>query len=182
MTININRSISMNEFDYNLETLKRALTNISNLNISEKQSNVLKELRCNSKFEQVFGCVYEDKGIITERELSKLTNFKFSTYAVATQHIRDPNVGISDNGEVYILCAPRMGWDVNNYNNQPVTVFMMLDEVPDRAYDNVTEVLFIIDEKIRYTGYFVSHTGFRSKLIEVLKEYVPENVSVVVKK
>lgn len=172
----------MNEFDYNLETLKRALTNISKLNISEKQSSALKELRCNSKFEQVFGCAYEDRGIITERELSELTNFKFSTYAIATQHIRDPNVGLSDAGEVYILCAPRRTWDANNYNNQPVTIFMMLDEVPDRAYDNVTEILFIIDGKTRYTGYFVSHTGFRSKLIEVLKGYVPDNVDVVVKK
>ncbi|MEQ5216014.1 hypothetical protein ABN214_14940 [Proteus terrae] len=172
----------MNDFDYNLETFKRVLTTMSTWKVTEKQANALKELRCNPAFEAVFGSIYEDKGIITERQLSELTNFKFSTYALVQQYIRDPNIRLTELGEVYIMCTPRSMWGAVNYNNQPTTVFIMLDEEPEESYDNVIKIYFIVDEKVRYTGYFVTHPGFYNVLIDALNKYVPENVKVVAKK
>lgn len=172
----------MNDFDYNLETFKRVLTTMSTWEVTENQANALKELRCNPAFEIVFGSIYEDKGIITERQLSELTNFKFNTYALAQQYIHDPYVSLTKLGAVYIMRAPRSMWEADNYNNQPTTVFIMLDEEPKEPYDDVIEIYFIVDEKIRYTGYFVTHPGFRNTLMDALNKYVPENVKVVAKK
>ena len=172
----------MNDFDYNLETFKRVLTTMSTWKVTEKQANALKELRCNPAFEAVFGSIYEDKGIITERQLSELTDFKFNTYVLAQQYIHDPYVSLTELGEVYIMRAPRSMWEAGNYNNQPTSVFIMLDEKPEKPYDDVIEIYFIVDEKIRYTGYFAAHPGFRNTLMDALNKYVPENVKVVAKK